>query len=89
LGKERKMQFLKRKYRILLSNDDYESSEVNNDELASSMLKKLGDVTEVEWNSCIPHVWKPILDKWFVSARYQYLNERAEEKLAPIWISAM
>jgi len=89
MGKEKKVQFLKRKYRILLSNDDHESDEVINDELTSSTLKKLGDVTEVEWNSCIPLVWKPILDEWFVSARYQHLNERAEENLAPIWISAV
>jgi hypothetical protein len=108
LGNEKKMRFLQRKYRILLSNDNGSSNKDKNDDslipliedvkcgqlsesskssnISNQMFKKLGDVTEGEWNVLIPDVWKPMLDKWFVSARYEGVNDVVDGKLSPVWV---
>ena len=112
LGNEKKMRFLQRKYRVLLSNDNGSGDTVKNDEflipliedgkcdgtmgrlsessesshIGNQKLKNLGDVTEGEWNVLIPDVWKPMLDKWFVSARYERVNDIVEGKFSPIWV---
>ncbi len=50
-------------------------------------LEKLGDVTHGEWDSVSPDVWKPMLDQWFVSARYESCKELEEDAFAPIWVT--
>jgi hypothetical protein len=110
LGNEKKIRFLQRKYRILLSNGNDSDTGKNDDfipliedekcdgrmghlsestessHISNQMLKNLGDVTEGQWNVLIPDVWKPMLDKWFVSARYERVNEIVEGKLSPVWV---
>jgi ribonuclease HI len=92
LKQDKKANFLERKYRILLSNpspndDDSISSKLFTDN-DPDMLNSLGDTIEGEWDIAIPDVWKPILDKWFISAR----NEKAareEEGGSPLWIDIL
>ena len=49
-------------------------------------LEQLGDVTHGEWDSVSPDLWKPILDQWFVAARYESFKELEEDSFAPIWV---
>ena len=47
---------------------------------------EIGDISEGEWDSHIPDLWKPILDKWFLSARYEDTEEVGKGKFSPLWM---
>ena len=114
MGNQKRAKFLKRKYRVLLTNDGKNGSIADKDgvsilferpeihdgrevhasrsktlgsRIASDyVLQELGDVNEGQWSEPIPEVWKPILDAWFVSARYKRLNEIIDEKQSAVWV---
>ena len=80
LGKEKSAKFLERKHRILLSRD------VGNEDTNKGigMLRCLGDITEGDWDKVTPDVWRLMVEKWFVSARYE-----AEDDLLPLWVDSI
>uniref|UniRef100_A0A7S4EGY1 RNase H type-1 domain-containing protein n=1 Tax=Pseudo-nitzschia australis TaxID=44445 RepID=A0A7S4EGY1_9STRA len=80
LGKEKNARFLERKHRILLSTD------VGNEDTKKGVeiLKYLGDITEGDWDTVASDVWRPMVEKWFVSARFE-----AEDDLLPLWVDSI
>ena len=108
LGKAKKIKFLQRKHRVLLSNDDgnnyiisdlgkatelfpliddenrYCGEEVEESIHHHHQLTNLGDVTEGEWNPLLPNVWKPMLDQWFASARFETVAKI--DTFLPVWV---
>mmetsp|Transcript_7767 Transcript_7767/g.8581 ORF Transcript_7767/g.8581 Transcript_7767/m.8581 type:complete len:423 (-) Transcript_7767:34-1302(-) len=84
LGKEKKVRFLERKHLRILFTDAENDTSVGSQSIHK--LKSLCNFTEGKWDASIPNVWKPMLDKWFVSARCKQPNEAAEDKLSPVWV---
>eukprot|EP00536_Pseudo-nitzschia_multiseries_P003432 jgi/Psemu1/252650/estExt_Genewise1Plus.C_530041 len=80
LGSEKKVRFLERKHRVFLAAQN--SNENENENAADrTTTESLGDTSEGDWEGVIPNTWKPTVEKWFLSARYEENNE-----LVPVWV---